>query len=207
MACRTSTKGDTPSALDFYRRLIRRISTVSRVRHEIMAGAGVLLAVLFLAATGGAARSASVGASRAEPGFTPIPGWHVLPVGSMTGPIGRSESAANVRFSKGDVGSSAPVKTVAALPKRGVLIWAQFQATGRPTTDRGFPLRRLPLRLNEASVSATPEMFASPGKVLHLDARARGYDIFIYIFFGSPKPSAATRAAANAQLAKLYLPA
>lgn len=176
------------------------------MRREIVAGAGVLLAVLFLAATGGAARSASAGVSRAEPGFAPIRGWHVLPVGSMSGPIGRSESAANVRFSKADVGSSAPVKTVATLPEHGVLIWAQFQATGRPAIDRGFPLRCLPLRLNEAAVSGTPEMFASPGKVFHLDARTRGYDIFIYIFFGSPKPSAATRAAVNLQLAKLYLP-
>jgi hypothetical protein len=55
-------------------------------------------------------------------------------------------------------------------------------------------------------VSGTPEGFASAGKVLHLLARARDYDIFIYIFFGSPKPSAATRAAANTQMGKLYLP-
>ena len=115
----------------------------------------------------------------------------------MTGPIGRSVSATNVAFSRADIGSSAPVKTAAALPKHGTLIWAQFQATGHPAMDRGFPLRRLPLRLNEAAVSRDPEGFASAGKVLHLLARARGYDIFIYIFFGSPNPSAATRAAAR----------
>ena len=72
--------------------------------------------------------------------------------------------------------------------------------------DRGFPLRRLPLRLNEAAPSRAPEGFASVGKVFHLDARARGYDIFIYIFFGSRKPSTAALAAANSALANLYLP-
>ena len=183
----------------------RRLRNVRRVRYCV-AGAGVLLAALMPVATVGVARSASVGASRAEPSFAAIPGWHVVPVGSMTGPIGRSVSAANVAFSRADLGSGAPVKTAAALPKAGILIWAQFQATGRPAMDRGFPLRRLPLRLNEAAVSRNPEGFASPGKVLHLLARAHGYDIFIYIFFGSPKPSSAVRAAANTQLGKLYLP-
>ena len=168
--------------------------------------AAVVFGSLLLGATVGVARSASVGASRAEPSFAAIPGWHVVPVGSMTGPIGRSVSAANVAFSRADLGSGAPVKTAAALPKAGILIWVQFQATGRPAMDRGFPLRRLPLRLNEAAVSRNPEGFASPGKVLHLLARAHGYDIFIYIFFGSPKPSSAVRAAANTQLGKLYLP-
>jgi hypothetical protein len=115
-------------------------------------------------------------------------------------------SAANVAFSKADVGSGSPVKTAATLPKAGILIWAQFQATGRPEIDRGFPLRHLPLLLNTTAVSRNPEAFDSPGKVLHLAARAHGYDIFIYIFFGSPKPSSAARAAANMQLGKLYLP-
>ena len=152
------------------------------------------------------ARSSSAGASRAEPNFGATPGWHVLPVGSMTGTIGRSVSAANVAFSRADLGSGAPVKTAAALPKAGILIWAQFQATGRPAMDRGFPLRHLPLGLDEAAVSRNPEGFAAPGRVLHLLARAHGYDIFIYIFFGSPKPSSAVRSSADRQLGKLYLP-
>ena len=171
-----------------------------------MAGANVLVAALIALATVGVAHSASMGGSRAEPRFAAIPGWKVLPVGSMTGPIGRSVSAANVAFSRADFGSSSPVKTASTLPKAGILIWAQFQATGRPEMDRGFPVRHLPLRLDTAAVSRNPEGFDSPGKVLHLAVRAHGYDIFIYIFFGSPKPSSAARAAASRQLGKLYLP-
>jgi hypothetical protein len=179
---------------------------VSRVRHELLlASAGVLLAILVSTATVGVARSASSGAGRAGPRFVPIRGWHVVATGIMTGPIGRSASVANVAFSRADVGSSAPVKTVAALPKRGVLLWAQFEATGHPAFDRGFPSRRLPLRLDEAAVSGTPEGFATAGKVLHLLARAHGYDIFIYVFFGSPKPSTATLAGADTELGKLSL--
>jgi hypothetical protein len=181
---------------------------VRRVRYSsLVTGAGVvLLAGLVPLAKVAVAHSASVSVSRAEPSFVAIPGWNVVTTGSMTGPIGRSMSATNVRFSRADLGSSAPVKTAAALPKPGILIWAQFQATGRPAIDRGFPVRRLPLRLTAATASQDPEGLASPGKVLHLVARTHGYDIFIYIFFGSPKPSSAARTAANTQLGKLYLP-
>lgn len=171
-----------------------------------MSGAKVLLAALIALATVGVADSASAGRSRAEPSFAALPGWNVLPVGSMTGRIGRSVSVANVSFSRDDFGSSSPVKTAAALPEAGILIWAQFQASGRPDMDRGFPLRRLPLRLNTATASRNPEGFDSPGQVLRLVARAHGYDIFMYIFFGSPRPSSRARAAANMQLGKLYLP-
>jgi hypothetical protein len=56
----------------------------------------------------------------------------------MTGPIGRSVSAANVAFSKADVGSGSPVKTAATLPKAGILIWAQFQATAAQKWTEDF---------------------------------------------------------------------
>src|SRR5437763_1117894 len=104
-------------------RSVRRAASHSR----LLACAGVLLAALMPTATVGVARSAPVGASRAEPGFAAIPGWHLVRLGSVTGRIGRSVSAANIPFSRADLGSSAPVKTAAALPRAGILIWAQFQ--------------------------------------------------------------------------------
>lgn len=165
-----------------------------------------LVVVLELAVGAGVARPASTAARRPEPGFAPAAGWHTLPVESISGPIGRAVSVANVAFSRADVGSSAPARTVAKLRKQDVLIWAQFQPTRRTATDNGFPPRRLPLRLNQAGLSRTPEGFAAPGRVLHLLARARAYDFFVYVFFGSSKPSAAARTAADAQLAKLQLP-
>jgi hypothetical protein len=170
--------------------------------------------VVILVLGGALASTASLGLGQghaarpcANPNFAPARGWHVAALGSMCGTIGRTLSASTIPFAPADRLSSAPTQTVRSLPPDGVVVWAQFQRSGVSTkNDRSYPKRRLPLRLAEARGSLDPEGFAAPGKVLHLLARAHGYDVFIFVFFGALHPRTAQLQLADMELQRLRLP-
>jgi hypothetical protein len=147
--------------------------------------------------------------SAAKPHFQSATGWQVL--------SGHNElAAANVPFAAADRSTtSPPSRTVAALPRRGVLIWAMVSRPGQPPPGWSTPL---PLRLREtfpsnpfegfkcASNVTTAACDSASGSVRHLQAWNGPYEVDLYIFFGTDHPKAAVIAAANAELARLQLP-
>jgi hypothetical protein len=142
-----------------------------------------------------------------KPHFESAAGWRVLP--------GQDQlAAANVPFASTDRGEwpSPPSRTVATLPRGGVVIWAMVShSTGSGSTP-------LPLRLTEAVASnpiegfgcapavTTAGCYSASGSIRHLEAQDGGYATDLYVFFGSDHPPATAVRAANAELARLQLP-
>ncbi len=142
------------------------------------------------------------GASRGAPRFQAAAGWHVLVE------PGQTASAANVRFAASDRSQSFPTRTIASLPRRGVLIWIEWGRPRGSSAARLYPRRALPLRVERAARTAAPEGTACPPAspscaVGHLLARESGWDTDVWIFSGSPRPSSAQLAAIDSELGRL----
>jgi hypothetical protein len=137
------------------------------------------------------------------PGFHSAAGWHVLGYGLSQPPNAPDASAANVPFARADRSQSAPTRTEASLPRRGILIWAQLQPRW-PQVDRRFPVRKPILR--DAVPTSGMEGFGPAGTIRRLEARTAGYDVDVLIFFGAKHPSAAVVAATNRELRRLFFP-
>jgi hypothetical protein len=138
-----------------------------------------------------------------KPRFEPAADWHLL--------SGKGElAAANVPFAGADRNlMSPPSRTVDTLPRRGVVIWALVSPAGK---DRTRPLR---LHLSEAvrtnpfegfrCAPAVPSSrcFSASGSVRRLAGQLAGYDVDLYVFLGTDRPSPAQVAAVDAELARL----
>lgn len=158
--------------------------------------AGLALVAALSAGCGGAAR----------PRFQSAAGWQLL--------SGRNElAAANVPFAPADRSmASPPSRTVATLPRNGIVIWAMVSHSAGPGRTP------LPLRLAEAVPSSPFEGFrcapavsesrceARSGSIRELRAQVGRYYVDLYVFFGTDRPAAASVRAANAELARLQLP-
>jgi hypothetical protein len=145
----------------------------------------------------------------AKPRFESATGWQLL--------SGHGElAAANLPFAPADRSTaSPPSRTVATLPRDGVVIWAMVSHPGQPPRGWATPL---PLRLRETVPSNPFEGFrcapavttdscdSASGSVRHLQAWSGPYEADLYVFFGTDHPAAASVAAANAELARLQLP-
>jgi hypothetical protein len=166
----------------------------------------VLTALAAVTAGCGGTRPLPPATSVDGPGFLLAPGWHTLGDGLAQPPNAPDASAANVPFVAADRSQSAPFRTEASLPRRGILIWAQLQARW-PPVDRRFPVRRPPLQVGEAASSPGIEGFQPTGSIRRVQARFAGYDVDVSIFFGARHPSPAAVAAANDELARLSFPA
>jgi hypothetical protein len=137
------------------------------------------------------------------PRFEPAADWHLL--------SGKGElAAANVPFAKADRNlASPPSRTVDTLPRRGVVIWALVSRAGKDSR------RALPLHLSDAvrtnpfeGFSCAPAVpssrcFAASGSVRRLAGRLSGYDVDLYVFLGTDRPSPAQVTAVDAELARL----
>ncbi len=155
-----------------------------------------------------AALAAGCGGSE-KPRFRSAAGWQVL--------SGHNElAAANVPFAPADRSTtSPPSRTVATLPRRGVLIWAMVSRPGEPSPGLSTPL---PLRLRETVPSNPFEGFrcapavttdncdSASGSVRHLEAWVGRNYLDLYVFLGADRPPVTSIAAANAELARLQLP-
>jgi hypothetical protein len=159
-----------------------------------------LALVAVLAGCGGASK----------PHFRSAAGWQLL--------SGKNDLAAsNVPFAAADrsMWPGPPSRTVATLPRRGVLIWAMVSHPGEAAPGWSTPL---PLRLREtvssnpfegfgcAPAVTTANCYGASGSIRHLQAWDGAYATDLYVFFGTDHPSAASVAAANAELARLQLP-
>lgn len=143
-----------------------------------------------------------------KPRFQHAAGWNLL--------SGHGELvAANVPLASADRSlASPPARTVAVLPRYGIVIWAMVFRGG----NRHFPRRRLPLRVEEAVPSNPFEGFrcapavsisrcyAASGSVWRLFGRLSSYGVDLYVFFGTDRPLPSDIAAADAELAQLRLP-
>jgi hypothetical protein len=146
-------------------------------------------------------------AGASKPHFRSAAGWQLL--------SGKNElAAANVQFAAQDRRmSSPPSRTIATLPRDGIVIWAMVsrQSEQPPSTP-------LPLQLSEAVPSNPFEGFgcapavpvsrcdSASGSVRRLVADAGSYYVDLYVYFGTDRPPIASVAAANAELARLRLP-
>jgi hypothetical protein len=162
-------------------------------------------AVALLAISLAVAAVAGCGGGASRPRFEPAADWHLL---SGDGEL----AAANVPFAGRDRSlSSPPSRTVATLPRSGVVIWAMFSRAGKDSR------RALPLRLTGAARSnpfegfscapavSLPRCFAASGSVRRLAGRLDGYDVDLYVFLGTDRPSSAQLEAVDAELARLRL--
>ncbi len=142
----------------------------------------------------------------AKPHFRTARGWHVI------AEPGQIVSAANVPFAAADRSESAPIRTVASLPRYGIVIWIQWLRRGRfPAKDqRYYPSRPLPLRVQDMTATAV-EGFTCP-RISNgcftraLQAGSERWDVAVWVFFGTDDPLPEDIAAADAELARLRLP-
>jgi hypothetical protein len=180
---------------------------------RVLRGAAVVTAVIAAAcasASGGVSRRVGI-FTGTGPGFQRSTGWHVVQNGLSETDAASVATAATVPIARADrPPESAPTHTVASLPRDGILIWVQFEPRGFARIDSHFPPAGLPLRLSEAVLlRGSPEGFQCQRAcaVRTVEVSASGYDLGIFIFFGSSHPSHAMRTAADHELARLSLPA
>jgi hypothetical protein len=141
-----------------------------------------------------------------KPRFQPAAGWQLL--------SGTNELAAtNVPFAAADRSmASPPSRTVATLPRSGIVVWAMVSRSAGPGSTP------LPLRLTEmlpsnpfegfrcAPAVSESHCYARSGSIRQLRAQIGRYYVDLYVFFGTDRPAPASVAAANAELARLRFP-
>jgi hypothetical protein len=134
--------------------------------------------------------AAGCGGRSSRPSFEQAHGWHTL------AEPGQIVSAATVAFAAADRSQSAPIHTVASLPRRGILIWV-------PARSRSNHRRRPPLLRVQNMANARPEGFLVPGTARVLQTESKRWVVYVWVFFGAAHPSRSTIATANAELARL----
>jgi hypothetical protein len=154
----------------------------------------------------------TIAAPRADAlGFRRAPGWRTVmaPTGSAT--------AANISLGPDTAKGYMPWDTVERLEAGDVVLYAVAYPTGKPLMDANFPKRELPLSLDDATHDISFE--GQPAHIYadRLDAQVDGWNIDLLVFYGGgdptavpptrAAPSARTRAAAQAELERLVLPA
>lgn len=142
------------------------------------------------------------------PRFLPAPGWETVQLGTST-------TAANVALGPYSSEGGFPGDTLDRLKEGEVVVWVMFSPTGRfPAQDEETPRRELPLSLDDSQHGGYFE--GQPDHIWadRLLAQVNGWNIDVWIFYGSENPSAdpaeptaKARATAQEQLARLVVPA
>jgi hypothetical protein len=152
-----------------------------------------------------AALATGCGGSRGTPKFQSAAGWHLL---SRDGEL----VAADVPFAGQDKNLlSPPSRTVATLPPGRTLIWVQVSRHRDHGVQAG-----LALRVENMVATNPPEgffcpraarknCFAAAGAIRTLESYNAGWNVGIFLFFGTDRPSRSQIADANAELARLSL--
>lgn len=171
---------------------VPRVSVRSRVPRwarvaalAVVLGVGVGFGLATWLTPVGSATSSVVGF-----GFLPAKGWTVVQSGTVGATGAATAIAANVPLNAADALGRVPRRTLASLPPRGVVIFARFTTRGDPAEDAAFPVEGLPLRLLGGG---------------RLRAGVEGYNVDVRVYFGTTRPSAEMRAAAQAQLNRLVV--
>jgi hypothetical protein len=136
-------------------------------------------------------------------GFLPAHGWNVMQSGTLDEAGKARAIAANVPLEPSDDLEGAPLATVKLLPAHSVVIYATFSSRGDPSKDDAYPVRELPLRLEEAEQLAPSYHVAR----YRLRAGLGGYNVDARIYFGENAPSTRAVAAAESQLSRVVVAA
>jgi hypothetical protein len=142
------------------------------------------------------------------PYFRSAPGWEAVQLGT-------SATAANVALGPYSSEGGFPGDTLERLKEGEVVVWAMFSPMGQfPAQDEKTPRRELPLSLDDARHGGFFE--GQPGHIWadRVLAQANGWNIDVWTFYGGDdstanpaEPTAEARTAAQAQLARLVVPA
>ena len=137
--------------------------------------------------------------------FAPLPGWQTGMSGTHLAYVKTMlESSAwiarNVRY-RDYAAADPPNKTLAHLPRTGVIVWAVI------STSAENGAKPIQLELNEAKRFACCEGAYVAGGEYELTGSGpgRGYYVIVRIYFGQ-RPTAALRAEAQRALDRLALP-
>lgn len=193
-----------------------RPSRIARLRRRIpprpqfaLLFATALIAGLVGAAVALATRAPTASEPPAVLTFTAESGWSTMQT-PLPPPVGSKVEiawAANVPFAAADRVSGFPIETAKALPPDGVVVYASLTgAVDNPDEYRNIDL---PLRLADGDLRASGyENQPAPNVSSEtIGARVRGQFLLVHVWFGSNDPPAASRAAANEELARLSVPA
>jgi hypothetical protein len=149
--------------------------------------------------------SGSASTTVAGLGFIPAEGWSVSQETAVDRPGVARAIAASVPISSEDDSRALPYATLRALPRTGVVIVVRLSPRGDERADASFPLRKLPLRVDDAVPSELPAALSGTSVVaLSVHAGTSGYNVDAQLFFGE-QPSAATVARADLQLRRLVV--
>ena len=184
-----------------------------RTRQVVLLGAAVGLAVLVGSGLGfglGSSVTPSGSASTAVVGygFLPARSWNVVQSGAVTaGSEGRAV-AANVPLRETGPLDGVPYATLESMRRGGIVVFATFGLRGDPGEDFDFPVRTLPLRLDQAQrMPAESEGLLSALGLAQYRIRAGvgGSNVEVRIYFGAATPSRRLLAEADSQLERLVV--
>jgi hypothetical protein len=134
--------------------------------------------------------------------FLPAAGWNTA---SAVGPGCPTGGAAASTGVLDDVPSDFPGETIKRLPPTATLVWACSVPAGDASE---FAPATLPLQLSDARIDESWETQPNPNVPQYLLwRRVDSYDLDVRVFFGNQQPSAQQLAEAQAELARLRLPA
>ena len=134
--------------------------------------------------------AAILGAAALAPAtFAPAPGWHV---GAENG----TTWAATTRW-RDCRAFCLPHRTVTALPYDGIALQLHLAHGRGPKWER--PLRWPPKLTPRAGLEGLPSRIAVVQKL----GRLHGYEAYLFVFFGRPRPTERQLARARAELATL----
>jgi hypothetical protein len=140
-------------------------------------------------------------------GFLPANGWTVVQSGSLDQSGEARALAANVRLDPGDDLGGLPLATLDSLPARGVVIFASFTPRGEPGHDFAFPLRDLPLRIDDADPTAPGDPLPVRRGLAHHKVRASvgGTNVEVDVYVGTDPAPTSLLATAQRQLNRLVV--
>lgn len=138
--------------------------------------------------------------------FAPLPGWQTGMSGTHSAYVrtvleSSAWMARNVRY-QDDAIADPPNKTLAHLPRNGVIVWAVI------STSAENGAKQIQLELNKAKRFACCEAAYVAGGEYELTGSGpgRGYYVIVRIYFGS-RPTSTLRAETQHALDRLELPA
>jgi hypothetical protein len=185
--------------------------TTRRRRRPTLAVVGAVAVALVLGIAIGASR-APTGTAAAGPGgfgFLPAHEWYVVQNGGLaTADRPAIATAANVPIRPGDGASILPYATLQSLPADGVVLVASIVTEGSASTAapvRGSAETAVRVSAAVAIEQGTQIRPQQPLGQYQLRASVEGYAVDVYLYFGTPAPSAGQRGEAQRQLDLLVL--
>jgi hypothetical protein len=134
------------------------------------------------------------------------PGWHVISTGSNPAPPSAAiVTAATIRLRHDPDGASSlpPLWALEHLPTSGIIVQAVNYGLQR---DRNHPPRHLPLTIRGAPLEHGFEGVSRHYSFVRVPARVHGWTVEVYVWFGTPEPTAAQLGRADQEVDRLVFP-